>query len=108
MQHHGEMYDVNPFKPKDGSMVDEIAVMVAILLGWGGMNFGFQSLLFLLADSAAGDGWLTRLTFLSFPWHFWFTGQFLPLWFVFLCVIFNIYTDRVTERHLKRRDRTYE
>jgi putative solute:sodium symporter small subunit len=108
MQHHEEMYEVNPFKPKEGSMVDELAVIVAILVGWGLLNFGFQALLSLLAESTTGDGMLTRLTFLSFPFHFWFTGQFLPLWFVVLCVIFNLYTDRVTERHSHRRDRTYE
>lgn len=108
MHHHDEMYDVNPFKPKDGSMVDELAVMVAILIGWGVMNFGFQAVLFLLAETASGEGMLTRLTFLSFPWHFWFTGQFLPLWFIILCVLFNLYTDRVTERNSRKRDRTYE
>lgn len=89
-------------------MVDELAVIVAILFGWGFMNFGFQAILLLLAETPSGEGMLTRLTFLSFPWHFWFTGQFLPLWFIILCVIFNLYTDRVTERHNRKRDRTYE
>lgn len=89
-------------------MVDELAVIFAILAGWGLVNFGFQALLQLLAETPSGEGLLTRLTFLSFPWHFWFTAQFLPLWFVILCVIFNLYTDRVTERHSRRRDRTYE
>jgi putative solute:sodium symporter small subunit len=72
------------------------------------MNYGFQLLLAFLSETAAGDGLLTRLTFLSFPFHFWFTGQFLPLWFILLCVVFNLYIDRVTERHSRKRDRTYE
>lgn len=108
MQHHQEMYNVNPFKPKDGSMVDEIALIGLIMVGWGLMNFGFQAIIALFAETATGEGMLTRMTFLSFPWHFWFTGQFLPLWFIILCVIFNLYTDKVTEHHTRKRDRTYE
>jgi len=108
MQHHEEMYDVNPFKPKDGSMADEIALIGLIMVGWGLMNFGFQAIVFLLAETPSGEGMLTRFTFFNLPWHFWFTGQFLPLWFIILCVIFNLYTDRVTEHHTRRRDRTYE
>jgi putative solute:sodium symporter small subunit len=107
MQYNNE-FEINPFKPKKGAMVDEMTVILVILFGWGMVNFGFQALLMLLADTPLGDGMLTRITFLSFPWHFWFTGQFLPLWFIILCVIFNLYIDRVTERQKQRRDRTYE
>lgn len=107
MRHHDD-YNVNPFKPKDGTMVDELAVIVAILVGWGTLNFGFQLLLGFLAETPDGNGMLTILTLLSFPWHFWFTAQFLPLWFIVLCVLFNLYMDRVTERHNKIRDRIYE
>jgi putative solute:sodium symporter small subunit len=89
-------------------MVDELAVIVAILTGWGAVNFGFQAILSLLAETPSGEGILTRQTFLAFPIHFWFTAQFLPLWFIILCVLFNLYIDRVSERHSRNRDRTYE
>ena len=107
MRHHEDYY-VNMFKPKQGYMVDELAIIIAILIGWGALNFGFQALLAFMAESPVGDGPLTRITFFSLPLHFWFTGQFLPLWFIILCVIFNLYIDRVTERHSRKRDRTYE
>lgn len=101
-------YLVNLFKPHQGSMVDELSVIIAILAGWGVMNFGFQALLWFLAETPSGEGVLSRLTIASFPLNFWFTAQFLPLWFIILCVIFNLYLDRVSERHSRKRDRTYE
>jgi putative solute:sodium symporter small subunit len=103
-------YQVNPFRPKKGYMLDEMAVIIVILVGWSVVNFGFQILLWLTGSGPGGEGLLTRLTvpFLSFPVHFWFTSQLLPLWFIILCIIFNLYIDRLTERHSRKRDRTYE
>lgn len=102
-----ERYNVNFFKPKKGYMRDEVRIILLILFGWVAATFGFQFLLWLLAD-AKGESFLTLRTFFTLPFHFWFTGQFLPLWFIILCVIFNIYTDRLTESHSRRRDRSYE
>lgn len=103
MQNSGS-YHVNLFRPKEGYMVDELAVIVAVLLGWAGLNVGFQLLLAFLAETPGGAGHLTRFSFFNLPFHFWFTGQFLPLWFVILCALFNLYIDRLTERHSRKRD----
>jgi putative solute:sodium symporter small subunit len=108
MKQHHEEYQINPFTPKKGAMVDELAVIVAILTGWWLANFGFQFILLFISENPAGNSMLTRLTFLSFPFHFWFTAQMLPLWFVILCVIYNLYIDKVSEQHSRRKDRTYE
>jgi len=108
MDKRQESYEVNLFKPKQGYMRGEVGIILAILVGWGVMNFGFQVLLWLLAENPQGEGIFTRITFFNLPVHFWFTAQFLPLWFIILCVIFNIYLDRLTEHHSRRRDRTYE
>lgn len=108
MNRNDEEYDVNLFKPSQGTMVDELAVIIAIMVGWVVMTFGFQFFVWLFAEVPAGEGLLTRLTFLAFPFHYWFTAQFLPLWFIILCIWFNLYIDRVSERHSRRRDRTYE
>lgn len=100
-------YQVNLFHPKKGQMRDEVLIIFAILFGWGICTFGFQ----LLVSASQGTGTgslLTRLTFFNLPLHFWFTAQFLPLWFIALCVIFNLYVDRITENHNRRRDRSYE
>lgn len=108
MDRKREIYTVNLFRPKKGYMREEVIIILTALLGWGLMIFGFQVFVWLMTDSPYGQGLLTRMTFFHLPFHFWFTGQFLPLWFIILCIIFNLYIDRLTERHSRRRDRTYE
>jgi len=108
MGHERQWHDVNIFRPCKGYMTGEVAIILAILLGWAVANFGVQALLWLLAETPSGEGILTRLTFLWFPWHFWFTAQFLPLWFIILCILFNIYMDRHTARHSRKRDRSHD
>lgn len=107
MSDQDKPYKVNLFRPKEGHMRDEVLIILAILFGWALCTFGFQVLLAVCQGSGAGD-LLTGLTVFNLPLHFWFTGQFLPLWFIILCVIFNLYIDRITEYHSRRRDRSYE
>ncbi len=102
-----DFYDVNLLRPNKGYMGSEVATMLEILLGWGMMTFGFQFAVWLLAD-CNGKSILTKFSFFNLPFHFWFTGQFLPLWFIILCIVFNFYIDRLTKEHSRRRDRTYE
>ncbi len=102
-----ERYRVNICKPKSGYMREEVRIILLILFGWVVMTFGFQLLLALLGD-AKGESFLTFRTFFNLPFHFWFTGQFLPLWFIIICIVFNICIDRLTENHSRRRDRSYD
>ena len=107
MSHQKKRYQVNLFLPKKGQMRDEVLIIFAILLGWGVCTFGFQ----MFVDATRGSGigsLLTSLTLFNLPLHFFFTGQLLPLWFILLCVIFNLYIDRIAENHSRRRDRSYE
>ncbi|MCM2357716.1 MAG: DUF4212 domain-containing protein [Geobacteraceae bacterium] len=108
MDRKREIYTVNLFRPKKGYMREEVFIILAVLFGWGVVTFGFQLLIRLLSDAPQGGSMLTRLHLFNLPFHFWFTAQFLPLWFIILCVIFNVYVDRLTQRHDRRRDRTYE
>ena len=101
-----DRYTVNLFKPNKGYMREEVRIIILIFCGWLLVTFGFQFLLRLLAG--AGDCFLTMRTFFTLPFHFWFTAQFLPLWFIILCIIFNIYIDRLTESHSRRRDRSHD
>ena len=98
------LYNVNIFRPKKGYMVEEVVVMFTILAGWAAMNFGFQYFLHLLA-TINREGLLTKFTLFGFPLHYWFTGQFLPLWFVLLCLLFNLYIDHLGETHRRRKER---
>jgi putative solute:sodium symporter small subunit len=107
VSHQKKPYQVNIFRPRKGQMRDEVLIIFAILLGWGVCTFGFQALVAFSQGSGVGT-LLTRLSFFNLPLHFWFTGQFLPLWFIVLCVLFNLYIDRSSENHSRRRDRSYE
>ena len=108
MKEKPDFYEVSIFKPKKGYMRDEVLIILFVLVSWVVTTFGFQFLLWLIAATPEGEGFLTRFSFFNLPFHFWFTGQFLPLWFIILCVMFNVYIDRLTERHGRRRDRTHE
>jgi len=96
-------YEVNVLRPKKGYMGGEVFCSLVILIGWGGATFGFQLLQKFLETTPEGENVFTRFTFFNLPLNVWFTGQFLPLWFVFLCVVFNVYIDRLTERHSRKR-----
>ena len=98
---------VNLLRPKKGYMRDEVRIILVILVGWAALTFGFQALLAWGEEGAVGR-FLTERYLFNLPLHFFFTAQFLPLWFIFLCVIFNLYVDRITEYHSHRRDRSYE
>ena len=108
MKEKPDFYEVSIFKPKKGHMRGEVFIIFVVLVGWGVATFGFQFLLRLLAATPDGEGFLTRFSFFNLPFHFWFTAQFVPFWFIILCVMFNVYIDRLTERHGRRRDRTHE
>jgi len=108
MNRKSDDYTVNMLRPKKGYMREEVAIILAVLLGWGVVTFGFQFLIWLMGDSSQGCSMVTRFRFFNLPFHFWFTAQFLPLWFIILCIIFNLYIDGLTERHSHRRDRSHE
>ena len=108
MKEKPDFYEVSIFKPKKGYMSDEVFIIVVVLVGCGMATFGFQFLLRLFAATPEGEGFLTRFSFFNLPFHFWFTGQFVLLWFIILCVMFNLYIDRLTERHSRRRDRSHD
>jgi putative solute:sodium symporter small subunit len=96
-------YRVNFFRPRPGFMRREVVFIWIMLAGWALCTFGFQWLLARLQRTAAGEGPLTDASFLGFPFHHWFTGQFLILWFIFLCLLFNLFIDRLAERYRRRK-----
>ena len=103
MNHDHEPCSINLFRPKAGYMRGEVAIMLAVLCAWGVATFGFQIFL-SFADPRGGASWLTTFSFFNLPFHFWFTAQMLPLWFIIICVIFNLCIDRLSERQSRRKD----
>lgn len=108
MKETREFREVSLLRPSKGYMRGEVGIIAIILFGWALLPFGFQLLLQATATTPAGDGPLTSFTFFNLPFHFWFTGQYLPLWFVILCVVFNLFIDRLAEHHSRQRERFYD
>ena len=93
--------EVNLFRPKSRAMRGEVLAMLVVLAGWGVSVFGFQ-LLLMLSKGPSGSSWLEGFTFFNLPFHFWFTAQMLPLWFIIICALFNLFIDRLTERRSRK------
>ena len=90
---------VNIFKPRGANMKGETRVIALVLTSWLAAVVGSQLLVCFLEYYQQGTI-LSRWTFFNLPIPFWLTGQFLPLWFIFLCVLFNIWMDRHAARSL--------
>lgn len=96
-------YDVNLFRPTSAYMRGEVRAMLFILVLWGVASFGFQ-LWLRLSAGADGKSWLENFTFFNLPFHFWFTAQMLPLWFIIIAALFNTIIDRLTLKESRRRE----
>jgi putative solute:sodium symporter small subunit len=91
--------NISFFKPRGKSMRGEVRVIKMVLAGWLAAIVVSQILVYLLEVNYS-ELLLNELTFFNLPIHFWLTGQFLPLWFIILCVAFNIRMDRNAARSL--------
>jgi putative solute:sodium symporter small subunit len=81
------------FRPRGANMQSETRVIKLILTGWLIAIVGYQLLAYLLEVNYSSL-LLDDMTLLNLPIHFWLTGQFLPLWFIILCILFNLWMDR--------------
>lgn len=90
-------YRVNPFRPKSAGMKGEVIAILTVLAAWGIATFGFQ-LWLALSAKAGGKSPLEEFIFFNLPFHYWFTAQMLPLCFIIICVLFNLFIDHLTVR----------
>ena len=107
MNSSAKKYQVNPFRPQSAAMKGEVTAILTVLACWGIAAFGFQ-LLLLLTTEVSGMSPLETFTFFNLPFHFWFTAQMLPLCFIILCVLFNLFIDRLAERKNRGRGRNHD
>ena len=96
-------YHVNFFRPRPGYMRQKVVYIWVMLTSWAFFTFGFQWLLYLVERHPNGASFLTDMTVFGFPFHFWFSGHFLIVWFIFLCFLFNTFVDRLTQIHRRRK-----
>jgi putative solute:sodium symporter small subunit len=99
MTDHENCSGLSIFKPRGSSMRSEVRVIRLVLAGWLLSILGFQIFVYLLEVNYS-ELLLNELTFFNLPIHFWLTGQFLPLWFIILCTLFNVWMDRHSARSL--------
>ncbi len=88
------------FNPLPGTMRDEVSVIALLMLAWLTAVVGTQIGIWFLESSIKGF-WLTELIFFNLPIHFWISGQFLPLLFIVLCLVFNLWMDRHETRRME-------
>ena len=81
------------FRPRGETMRSEVRVIKLILAGWLIAIAGFQLFAYFL-EASYSELLLKDLTFFNLPIQFWLSGQLLPLWFIILCALFNIWMDR--------------
>jgi uncharacterized membrane protein len=87
--------DLSFFKPHGAAMRSGVRVIKLILFAWLIAIVGCQLFAYLL-ESNYSELLLKDLTFFNLPIQFWLSGQLLPLWFIILCGLFNIWMDRHT------------
>ncbi|MFA7402414.1 MAG: DUF4212 domain-containing protein [Pelobacteraceae bacterium] len=88
------------FNPRGASMRGEVRAIKLVLSGWLIAIVGFQLFAYLL-EANYSELLLKDLTFFNLPIQFWLSGQFLPLWFIILCVLFNVWMDRHTAQSME-------
>lgn len=100
MSDNGLKRSINVFKPLPGTMRGEVLVIAMLLIAWLLAVVGTQVAIWFLEESIDGF-WLTELIFFNLPIHFWISGQFLPLFFIVLGIVFNLWMDRHEIRRME-------
>lgn len=91
--------EINFFKPHGTAMRREISAIALVMAAWLLAIVGSQAAVYFLEHTRQG-AILSQWTLFNLPISFWLTGQFLPLWFIILCLVFNIWMDRHAGRDL--------
>ena len=89
---------VNFLRPRRGFMRREVTIIWVTLSVWALLTFGFPLYLVFCPQAQ-----LTGRTIFGMPVHYWFSGQFLILWFILVCIVFNLLIDGLTESYRRRR-----
>ena len=100
MSDHSEKRSINIFKPLAGPMRGEVMVIASLLVACLLAVLGTQAVIWHL-ETTIQEYRLTDLIFFNLPIHFWVSGQFLPLLFILLCLLFNLWMDSHEVRRME-------
>jgi putative solute:sodium symporter small subunit len=96
--HPADDLRVNFYRPRPGFKPREVTIIAITLPAWAVLTFGFPLYLVFCPQAQ-----LPGRTIFGMPAHYWFSGQFLILWFIIVCFIFNLLIDWLTESYRRRR-----
>jgi putative solute:sodium symporter small subunit len=97
-KHPADDLRVNFFRPRRGFMRREVIIICITLTAWALLTFGFPLYLAFCPEAR-----VTGRTIFGMPVHYWFSGQFLILWFIIVCIVFNLLIDWLTDSFRRRR-----
>lgn len=83
----------NGTRPGGAARRGEVRAIILVLSAWLVVIVAAQAVVYVLEQTGRG-GALNGYTFFNLPLSYWLTGQFLPLWFILLCGVFNFWMDR--------------
>lgn len=98
----GNNLRINFFRPRPGFMRREVTIIWLTLIAWAVVTFGYPVYLGVTRSDPGAPVTGSSAIF-GMPAHYWFSGQFLILWFILICFIFNVLIDWLTESYRKRR-----
>lgn len=101
MANNDDKYYVNFFSPRGAFQKTEVGYIWLMLILWALGTFGFQILLRMVQTNPQGASFLTSMKFLGFPFHYWWSGQFMIIVYILLCIWFNVLIDALEEKHQK-------
>jgi putative solute:sodium symporter small subunit len=97
-EHPADDLRVNFFRPRRGFMRREVTIIWITLTAWALLTFGFPLYLIFCPQAQ-----LPGRSVFGMPVHYWFSGQFLIFWFIFVCIIFNLLIDWLTASYRRHR-----
>ncbi len=109
--------NINFFKPVGEFMTKDVAMKKKLLIVWFVAVYGFLFLLKLVANpddvvqltintgevitQVSGKSFLTETQFMGFPFHWWYSAQFLIGLFIFLCYVYCKFIDKLESEYDK-------
>ena len=93
---------INFFRPRRGFMRKEVTVIWLTLFAWALVTFGMPVHM-ALKHTEPTQTLQEVPTIMGIPFYYLFEGQFVILWFIFICFFFNILIDWLTTSYRTRR-----
>lgn len=109
--------NINFFKPVGDFMKKDVAMKKKLIVIWFVACYGFLFLLKWVADpnetvqitlntgevitQVSGVSFLTEFQFMGFPFHYWYSSQFLIVFFIALCFIYCKFIDKLETEYDK-------